>query len=321
MNRLLGHAWEHNPFYRRKWTAAGVRQRRLSRLEDLADFPLTMRVELVADQTASPPLGSNRARPLAEFRRIHRSSGTTRTPVFWGDTARTWRWILEGSERLFQLAGVQPADRLLFAMGFGPSSGPWIIYEGAHRLGCLCFTSAAVEVGEQRRWLEQFRPSILVGKPSALLALAAAGPGAGRRPASPGVRMLILTGEPNFESLRGRLERAWGAECFDRYGLTEAGSVAGECPAHPGGMHLLDEAFIAESIDPLTGRPVANGAPGELVLTTLGRVDRPIIRYRTGDRVRLVRDYACACGRSGTLLLGGVRRLGADETPKARRKP
>ncbi|MHB8520324.1 MAG: phenylacetate--CoA ligase family protein [Limisphaerales bacterium] len=308
LNRLLSRVWERNPFYTAKWTEAGVRPRRLSKLEDLADFPFTTRAELVADQSAAPPLGANLSRELSEFRRIHRSSGTTRAPVFWADTARTWRWILGCSEKLFLLAGVKPADRLFFAMPFGPSSGPWIIYEGAHRLGCACFTSGSAETEAQRLWLDRFRPDVLVGKPTQLLALGSAQQSAATATNALGVRKLILTGESNVGSLRAQLEQVWGAECFDRYGMTEAGSVAGECPAHPGGMHLLDEEFIAESIDPETARPVGEGEPGELVLTNFGRIDRPIVRYRTGDLVRLVRHRRCACGRGGTLLVGGVRR-------------
>jgi phenylacetate-CoA ligase len=95
--------------------------------------------------------------------------------------------------------------------------------------------------------------------------------------------------------------------------LTEAGSVAGECTAHPGGMHLLEQEFIAEVIRPDTGQPVPDGKPGELVLTNLGRLARPIVRYRTGDLVRLVRHHHCPCGRPDAIIVGGVRRRALEQ--------
>jgi len=109
--------------------------------------------------------------------------------------------------------------------------------------------------------------------------------------------------------VRSELAALWGGEVHDRYGLTEAGPVAAECRAHPGGIHLQDDAFLAEVVDPGGEEPRPEGDEGELVLTGLGRTSSPIIRYRTGDAARLIRGRRCACGRSGTLLEGGVRRL------------
>ncbi len=147
-----------------------------------------------------------------------------------------------------------------------------------------------------------------MAKPSRTKALAQAARPAGVTASSLAVKKLILTGEPVLRSLQGELEDLWDAECFDRYGLTEAASVASECVAHSGGMHILEEEFIAEGIHPDFGQPVEDGDPGELVLTNLGRVGRPIVRYRTGDLVRLVRNHRCPCGRPEGLLMGGIQR-------------
>jgi phenylacetate-CoA ligase len=160
--------------------------------------------------------------------------------------------------------------------------------------------------------LFSFEPTIVAGKPSVLYSLAVEAENNGASPAQLKVKKLILTGEFS-PRLRGSLEELWMAECFDRYGLTEAGSVASECTAHSGGLHLLDDEFVAEAIDLDTCQPAPDGEPGELALTNLGRVAQPIIRYRTGDIVRLVRQRQCSCGRSGVMLLGGVARLGTLE--------
>ena len=308
LNHLLRKVWTANLFYARKWSLADVADAPLASLADLALFPFTTRDELIADQAAVPPLGTNLTCPPAELKRFHRSSGTTRAPLLWADSAESWQWVMQCSQRLWRLAGVQPSDRVLFLMPFGASSGPWIIYEGACRLGCACLPVGPAESGEQLRWLADFRPTVLAGKPAALQSLTAAAKAGGIPLRELEVRNLILCGVHD-RSLRLSLEQSWGAGCFDRYGLTEAGSVAGECTAHSGGLHVLDDEFIAERIDPESGSPAADGEPGELVLTNLGRLARPIIRYRTGDLVRLERNRECSCGRHGAMLLGGVKRM------------
>ncbi len=307
LNQVLDAVWTDNRFYARKWRSAGVPAAPLESLADLATIPFTTRAELIADQSAAPPLGTNLTGQPSALIRFHRSSGTTREPILWADSAESWQWMMRGSESLWRLAGVRPSDRALFLMPFGASSGPWIIYEGACRLGCGCFPLGLAEPQEQLRWLANFKPTVLAAKPSVLQALAEAVLAGGRDPAELGVKKLILCGA-HETSQRTALEQSWAAACFNRYGLTEAGSVAGECAAHTGGLHLLDDAYIAECVHPETRLPMPDGDRGELVLTTLGRLTRPILRYRTGDLVRLVRDPICSCGRRGSMLLGGVTR-------------
>ena len=308
LNHLLREVWVHNSFYARKWRQVGLTTASLASVAELASLPLTTRDELLADQSAAPPLGANVTCPPGDLNRFHRSSGTTRAPVLWADSPESWQWVLQCSQRLWQLAGVQPSDRVLLLLPFGASSGPWIIYEGACRLGCPCLTVSPAETDEQLHWVTKFKPGVLAGKPSVLHSLATSARAAGISPRRLGVAKLILCGIHGM-SLRSSVEHDWAAQCFDRYGLTEAGPVACECAAHSGGLHLLDDEFIAESIHPESDLPVPDGEPGELVLTTLGRLARPIIRYRTGDLVRLVRNRVCPCGRRGPMLLGGVRRM------------
>lgn len=308
LNALLAMVAGRNAFYAAKWRQAGVAGRRLGALAELAAFPFTTRAELIADQEAAPPLGTNLSVPLDDCKRFHRSSGTTHAPLWWADSADCWAWVLGGSMELWRRAGVQARDRILFPTPFQGRSGAWISFEGAARLGCACLPPGLLEPPALARALPQFRPTVLAGRPDDLATLAREAAADDVEAARLGVRRLILCG-PHDAAARASLETLWGAECFDRYGLTEAGSVAGECQAHGEGLHLVGGAFIAECIEPATGAPVPDGEPGELVLTTLGRWSRPIIRYRTGDQVRLVHRRRCACGLEGPLLLDGVRRL------------
>lgn len=305
LNALIVEIWERNHFYPAKWRQAGLSPIELESLEELSLFPFTTRAELIEDQNANPPLGTNFGCELGHFKHFYRSSGTTHAPIFWGDTPRSWRWAGDCSMQLFLMAGVKPADSIFLALPFAVSSGPWIMYEGAARLGCCCFTAGSADSSQIMRWIRAFHPSVIIGNPAQLLQL---GLEAACSAPSLGLQKLILTGD-RTASDRNKIEQLWGAQCFDRYGLTEAGSVACECCAHSGGMHILESEFIAEVIDPDTCEPVKDGEPGELVLTNFGRAERPIIRYRTGDLVRLVKEHSCPCGRSEAMLTGGVHRL------------
>jgi phenylacetate-CoA ligase len=121
------------------------------------------------------------------------------------------------------------------------------------------------------------------------------------------VRALIVAGEPGggIPSVRAKIESAWGARVYDHHGMTEIGSVSFECTEAPGGLHIIETQFIAEVIDPKTGKVLSDGQQGELVLTNLGRIGSPLIRYRTGDLVKLSRGR-CGCGRHFARLEGGI---------------
>jgi len=308
LNRLLALAWERSSFHRTKWKAAGLSPGALRSVEDLRRFPFTTREELERDQAHHPPLGTCLTVPFTDCLRLLRSSGTTRAPLFWADDAESWGSVVRASQALWEMGGVTRADRIFLTTPFGASSGPWIMHAGASQLGCLNFSLGRATLSEQLSLIRRFTPTVLASKPRDLLALALAAETAGLEPAAFGVRRLICGGAPGAHQTETRreLERRWGAECFDRYGMTEVGSIAGECSAHCGGMHVLESELIAEVVDADSGQPPADGSTGELVLTHLGRTTCPIVRYRTGDQVRLDRLSRCACGHSGAILVGGV---------------
>jgi phenylacetate-CoA ligase len=310
LNHLLDTLWKRNAFYASRWREAGVSSQPLTSLEELSRYPCVTRKDFEADQAQNPPLGSHLTFPLPHYNRVHRSSGTSGSPIVWADTPESWDWLITCSAELFRKAGVASSDRVFLSAPFGPSLGSWVLREGASRGGCLCFASGAAPLDEQLFWLRKFACNVLVSKPAQVLSLASTAEELNMMREDFRVQKVITVGAPGGSdpSVRQQIRDFWRAEVFDRYGMTEAGSIAGECVAHPGGLHLLDGEFIAEVLEPHAETPVPDGEPGELVLTNLGRVGSPLVRYRTGDVVRVVRNYRCACGETGTLMGGGIRR-------------
>jgi phenylacetate-CoA ligase len=320
LNALLVEAWRRNAFYRETWRRHGLGPQPLGSLDGLGEYPLVSRDDLAADQRDHPPLGRNVMHPLEMYRHVHRSSGTSGVPLYWPDTPWSWEWLAERSEALHRLSGLGEEDRVVFLGQPGVAMGPSVIHEGLLRLGCTTDALERLPDDREATWLAARRPTVIVGKPSKLSSLARHLEQWGLEARRLYVRVLLAVGEPGGSDpgLRRELFEIWGAEIHDRYGLTEAGPVAAECPAHPGGMHLPEEGFIAECVDPRTGETVPDGDEGELVLTTLGRIASPIVRYRTGDLVRLFRSFRCGCGRPGPLLAGGVRRAPQQQVPLSR---
>lgn len=309
LNRLLEQQWARNRFLRTRWTAAGLSPTPLRSFEELRAFPVVRRADLFQDQRAHPPLGSNRTVDVEPFTLRHRSSGTGGPPILWADTEGSWSRVVTASAKLFNLAGVTAADRVALLLPSVASSGPAVIAAGARVLGCALLPLTREEWAGARRKLKPFQPTVLVGSPAVLLELGQQLAAHGFAPACLEISRLVLTGRNAWPEPRQQLEELWQAPCHDRYGCTEAGSLAAECDAHPGGLHLLDDCFIPESFVPGTDLPIAEGETGELVITSLLREEMPLVRYATGDLVDQRRDFACDCGRNGTFLAGGVRRI------------
>jgi phenylacetate-CoA ligase len=303
LRRLLGTILPANAFYRNKLARIDPA---IANLEDFsARFPFTTKQELADDQRAHPPFGSNLTFPLTSYTRYHQTSGTTNAPLRWLDTPESWNWMVENWKEIYQAAGVSGGDRVYFAFSFGPFIGFWLAFDAAQHLGCLCIPGGGLSTAGRLRAIAENRATVLCCTPSyaAHLAETAARDKFDLKAA---VRLLILAGEPgaSIPATRRRLEELWpGARIFDHHGMTETGPVSFECPAQPGTLHILDRAYLAEVID-ANGKAARTGEVGELVLTVLGRTGSPLLRYRTGDLVRA--GDACACGRPGTALPGGL---------------
>jgi phenylacetate-CoA ligase len=213
---------------------------------------------------------------------------------------------VESWKEVYQAAGVGVGDRVYFAFSFGPFIGFWMAFEAAQRLGCLCIPGGGLSTQGRLRAMAENQATVLCCTPSYAAHLAGEAAREKIDLKTTAVRVIIVAGEPGGSILttRHRLQKMWGrARIFDHHGMTETGPVSHECPTQPGTLHILDRAYLAEIIG-ADGKPVREGADGELVLTVLGRTGSPLLRYRTGDLARAGRP--CACGRPGVALPGGL---------------
>jgi phenylacetate-CoA ligase len=287
-----------NAFWRARLT--GVRG-----WDDFERLPLTTKSELIADQAARPPFGTNLTYPLDRYVRLHQTSGSSGDrPLRWLDTAESWAWWLRvWSDHVYPAAGVTAADRVFFAFSFGPFIGFWTAFGGAERLGALAISGAAMTTEQRLRNLFDMGATVLLSTPTYALRMAEVARELGLDLATSDVRVTVHAGEPgaSIPATRAAIEAAWGATCFDHTGMTELGPTGHSCSQRDG-IHAIESEFIFEVIGP-DGQPAAEG---ELVATNLGRWGMPLIRYRTGDRVAVSRE-PCSCGSAFLKLVGGIR--------------
>jgi len=313
--RLLGHQWRRfrgmaeellasNQFVGRKWRAAGVRSvEDLRSWDDFRRLPLTEKEELVDDQTSNPPFGTNLTYALERYVRVHQTSGTSGSPLRWLDTQESWEWWARCWGFVLRGAGVGPADRVFFPFSFGLFIGFWAGFEGARALGALAIPGGGLDSPTRLAWMEALGATVLVCTPSYALHLAEVARERGIDLSKLPVRITVHAGEPGagIPAVRARIEDGWGARAFDHGGMTEMGAYGYEC-TQQAGLHVNESEFIVEVIDPATAAPARDG---ELVLTNLGRVGSPVVRYRTGDHVRQA-EAPCPCGRTFSRLEGGI---------------
>jgi phenylacetate-CoA ligase len=299
-----------NRFYSRKLGSLDSADASNSLAAFIRTIPFTTKTEIVDDQTAHPPFGTNLTFPIELYTRFHQTSGTTGRPLRWLDTPASWQALLQSWVEVFHAAGVRPADRALFAFSFGPFIGFWMAFEAAAQLGCLCLPAGGLTSAARLRMILDNDVSILCCTPTYAARLAEVAAEERIDLTHSPVRLIIVAGEPggSIPAVRSRIEQLWpGASLFDHHGMTEIGPVTFQCPAHPGRLHVMESAFLPEIIDPRTAQPAAPDSNGELILTTLTRTASPLLRYRTGDLVKpLPRETICACGRADLALDGGI---------------
>ena len=217
--------------------------------------------------------------------------------------------MLKSWEQILRVARVDAPDRVFFAFSFGPFIGFWLAFEAASKIGGLCLPGGGMATIARVRQILELGATVLCCTPTYAIHMGETAAKEKIDLSRSALRVIIVAGEPggSIASTRDRIEQLWpGARVFDHHGMTEVGPVSFECPARPGVLHVIEEAYLPEVIDPASNRVLAAGATGELVLTTLGRTGSPLIRYRTGDLVRTAPSPVCACGRSDLALEGGI---------------
>ncbi len=307
LRRVLAAVLSSNPFYSAK--LAGVSAKIASLEEYSHSVPFTFKQELVDDQNAHPPYGSNLTFPVERYSRFNQTSGTTGHPLRWLDTSESWSWMLDCWTRVYQSAGVGPNDRVFFPFSFGPFLGFWVAFEAATRLGCLSIPGGGMRSSARVQTILDNHATVLCSTPTYAIRLAEVAAEEGFDLSASQVRRIIVAGEPGggIPATRALIERLWpGAKVTDHHGMTEVGPVSYECPARPGVLHVIETAYFAEVVDPGSLEPVGPGGTGELVLTNLGRVGSPLLRYRTRDVVRRASQVRCECGSSELALEGGI---------------
>ena len=277
--------------------AARLGVARLRTLDDLAALPFTRK----SDLREHYPFGLF-AVPPGELARIHASSGTKGKPTVVGYTAGdldVWREVMA---RVMTAAGARRGDLLHVAFGYGLFTGGLGFHDGGERIGMTVVPASSGNTARHHLLLQDFRPAAICGTPSFALHIAESLREQGGDPSALGLRYGMYGAEPWTEGLRGALERAFGCPAYDTYGLSEivGPGVAGECEARHG-LHVCDDHFLPEVIDPATGGLLPAGQEGELVLTTLTKRAIPMVRYRTGD-VTTLDPEPCPCGRTSVRI-------------------
>jgi phenylacetate-CoA ligase len=302
LNALLELVAEHNPFQRER---LGGRTR-LSSLDDLASLPFTTKDDLVEDQARNPPFGTNLTYPLERYTHLHQTSGTSGTTLRVLDTTEDWAWWRRNLGLVFRAAGIGPGDRVALAYSFGPYIQFWASYEGAQDVGAMVIALGGMDSLQRLQTIREYGATTLLCTPTYAVHLARVAEQHDVTDAVASVERVVCTGEPgaSIASVRRQIQLGWGARCFDHAGLSEVGSFAYPCDGR-GGMHLRDDEFVSEILDPDTGEPVPEGATGELVVTALARTGFPVIRYRTGDVVE-AHPVDCGAGHLGRWLPQGI---------------
>jgi len=294
LQKTVAQVARRTPFYQAKLAAAGVRGRDVRSLHDVRRLPFTTREDL----RATYPCGLLGV-PREQAIRLHTSSGTTGKPKAILFSARDVDHAATLMARCLVMSGATRGDVLQNMMTYGLFTGALVMHYGAEKVGMLVIPAGPGSTERQIMLMQDFGTTAIHLTPSFALYLADV---LEKRGLDPGrdlsLRLAYVGAEPYTEQTRRKIEEALGVAVFNSYGLSEMNGpgVAFECGAR-GGMHLWEDHFLMEIVDPATGAPVPDGEHGELVLTTLMREAMPILRYRTRDITAIVRGR-CSCGRT-----------------------
>jgi phenylacetate-CoA ligase len=278
-------------FYGKKIREWELKVSRLNRIDDfIAQVPFTSKADIQADRAENPPFGTNLTRAIHQYTRFCQTSGTsTGQPMAWLDTPESWEAMLKCWQRVFEAAGlVKGRDRIFFAFSFGPFLGFWTAYEAAAK-DYLVIPAGGLSSQARLEAMARYGATVLCCTPTYALRLGELiGESSGVERMSLRINKIIVAGETggSVPEVRSRLEKLWDSRVFDHHGMTEVGPVSYEAEDMPRQLIVLEDAYLAEVVDPKTGKEVADGECGELILSTLDRTACPLLRYRTGDWVK-----------------------------------
>lgn len=260
----------------------------------------------MADQEARPPFGTNLTYPLEAYTHLHLTSGTTGNPLKVLQTPEDWRWSRACFGFVLREAGIGADDRVALPFSFGPYLQYWGAYEGALEVGALVIPLGGMESPNRLEAIRELRATAVVSTPTYALRLVQVAREWGLEEAFESVRTIVCLGEPgaSIPSTRRQIEDGWSARCCDHAGSAEVGVFAYPCVAG-GGLHVHEDEFLCEILDPETDEEVGPGVRGELVLTALGRRGCPAVRYRTGDVVDTA-EQPCPAGHPDRWLPQGI---------------
>ncbi|MCN9240464.1 phenylacetate--CoA ligase [Streptomyces sp. RY43-2] len=285
LRATLRHAYTQVPFYRDSFDKAGVHPDDCRTLADLARFPFTVK----ADLRDNYPYGMF-AVPRERIRRLHASSGTTGHPTVVGYTDNDLSMWSDMVARSIRAAGGRPGDTVHVAYGYGLFTGGLGAHYGAERLGCTVIPASGGMTARQVRLIQDLKPDIIMVTPSYMLTLLDEFERQGIDPRGTSLRVGIFGAEPWTGEMRREIEERFAIDAVDIYGLSEVvgPGVAQECVETKDGLHVWEDHFYPEVVDPITGEVLPDGEEGELVFTSLTKEAMPVIRYRTRDLTRLL---------------------------------
>ncbi|MFZ5633998.1 MAG: phenylacetate--CoA ligase family protein [Bacillota bacterium] len=310
LRKTLDLCHNRSPFYRKSFDAAGVKPDDLKNLEDIRKFPTINKKDLRERQEAAPDFGDMVCVPEEQIVYISVSSGSTGVPTASPFTAQDFEDFQDFEARLFWSSGMRPTDRYCHALNFTLFvGGPDVI--GAQKVGALCIWAGSIPSERLLAIFKQWKPTITWTTPSYAWYL-------GETAKTQGfdfkkdfnLKKIFVAGEPggSIAETREQIEALWGADLYDYYGLSDIfGACAGMCEKKEG-LHWAEDHILVEVIDPDSGEEVPEGGRGELVLTSLKKKARPLIRFRTGDIVSYTTEI-CPCGRTSLRLHGVHGRL------------